>query len=469
MTIQPIRRVLAGLLTFALLLASSSAVAAGAAAGWGGSVVVSGALNPDPTRGSQLIDMAGNANGVIVAAWEQYSYAGAGSSSIGVAVQTAGRWSAPATISSATASAFVPSVAVGADGTSAVSWTSQTSALTPPATATIQVAVRRPGASAWTVYSLDQEPMTGAQTTEAAPLGIDSSGDVTVAWTFWDGTHNAIKAAALMHGATVWTAKQVVSSNVDASSPSLAVNAAGDAAIVYLGTTTTNPMAVAQLVSRTGATGSWTTVPATVSETIDWSVGYVQLPKVVLDSAGHPTVMYRALGSGIEVNRPQPDGSWLPQGTMVIPSTVPGASLLSPDVAVDDTGNVYVVVSIFDPTINVDRASVWTNVWTGGHWTGPTRLTDPTVPVDAYATRVSASTDGRLVMVGWIDHYHGVVQESAWSGSAWGKPTTIGKGAAWAAFQDQMRLSVGSSTKATAIWKRSSSSKGLQILAASYR
>src|SRR5581483_3941230 len=109
--------------------------------------------------------------------------------------------------------------------------------------------------------------------------------------------------------------------------------------------------------------------------------------------------------------------SWLPQGTMVIPSTVPGASLQSPDVAVDDTGNVYVVVSIFDPTINVDRASVWANVWTGGRWLGARRLTNPTVPVDAYATRVSASPDGRLVMVGWIDHYHGLVQEALWSGS----------------------------------------------------
>jgi hypothetical protein len=129
---------------------------------------------------------------------------------------------------------------------------------------------------------------------------------------------------------------------------------------------------------------------------------------------------------------------------------------------------VYVVASIFDPTINVDRASVWANVWTRGRWTGPTRLTDPTVPVDAYATRVSASADGRLVMAGWIDHYHGLVQEAAWSGSGWGKATTIGKGAAWAAFQDQMRLNVGSGNAATAIWKRWSSSKGLQILAAPY-
>lgn len=438
---------------------------------WGASIPVS-TLNPDPTRGSQLVDLATNPSGVTVAAWEQYTYSGSGSSSIGVAVETGGRWSGPTTVSpSATPFALVPSVAVSALGDLAVSWTAETSTTTTsPATALVQVAVRRAGSASWVTTTLDTEAMSGGQRTEAVPVAFDGVGNLTATWTWWDGSHNSVKAAGLPAGAgpSGWATPTVVSANVDAWSPSLAVDARGEAAVAYLGTTPTNSTAVAQLVSRAGAGGGWSPAPATVSETIDSSVGYVQVPKVVLDSAGRPTVMYRALGSGIEVNRPNPDGSWPVAGTMVIPQPVPGATLGSPDVAVDDNGNAFVVVSIFDPTINVDRASVWVNELVGGRWLGPQRLTDPAAGVDAYATRIAASSDGALVMVGWVDHFHGVVQSAAWTGSAWAAATTIGKGVAWAAFQDQFRLVVGSKTVARAAWK-ATTRQGLQVVAADYQ
>jgi hypothetical protein len=85
-------------------------------------------------------------------------------------------------------------------------------------------------------------------------------------------------------------------------------------------------------------------------------------------------------------------------------------------------------VAIFDPTINVDRSSVWVVRGTpNGLWTAQQRLTDPPVPVDAYASRVAMSPAGGLALVGWTDHYHGVVQVSRLVGGAWGAPATVAR------------------------------------------
>lgn len=86
-------------------------------------------------------------------------------------------------------------------------------------------------------------------------------------------------------------------------------------------------------------------------------------------------------------------------------------------------------------------------------WTEQQRITDPTVPVDAYATRVAISPDGQLAMIGLIDHYHGTVQVRTRASGVWSAAKTIGRGTAWAAFQEQLGLDIGSTTFGCAIWK----------------
>ena len=85
--------------------------------GWSGATAISPVCQPDPTRGSQLNDVAVNANGLAVAAWDQYTYNNGGPYTIGVAVQSAGRWEAPFTISGTTGFSMNPKVAVGTDRT----------------------------------------------------------------------------------------------------------------------------------------------------------------------------------------------------------------------------------------------------------------------------------------------------------------------------------------------------------------
>lgn len=432
-------------------------------AGWSSAVAISPIGQPDPTRGSQLNDVAVNASGVAIAAWDQFTYTAGGPYTIGVAVQSGGRWGAPFTISDNTMGfSMSPRVAVGADGTMAVSWVYQDAALSRQE---MKVAVKSSTGTAWALDTLDSGPIGGVAITGFVPVGVDAKGNVTAAWTLWDGTRHVVKTATLPKGGTWPTPITLSGPTTDGLSLSLAVNPRGDAAVAY----TISPYSAyltgthAEYVFRSGPAGVWTP-PTIVSETLSSSVGYITNPHVTLDANGLATVVY--FGNGIEATRQNnTDGSWTgPKTVLAAPN--PGSSFQSIDLAGDDYGNVIVGASIFDATINVDRASTWVTMGaTGGSWGAQERLTDPAVPVDAYATRVAMSRDGALVMVGWIDHYHGTVQVANLTPTGW-NVETIGRGTAFSSFQEVLGLDAAAGNVARAIWKNAKS--GTQTMASSY-
>ncbi len=431
------------------------------AVGWSGATAISPVSQPDPTRGSQLNDVAVNASSLAIAAWDEFTYNAGGSYSIGAAVQTSGRWGAPFTISGTTGFSMSPKVAVGADGTMAVSWVYQDPTLTQQK---MQVAVKSPTATKWTTTTLAQGPIGGVAITGFVPVAIDANGNVTAAWTLWNGTRHVVQAATLPKGEK-WSDPVTLSGpTTDGLYLSLAVNANGDAAVAY----TLSPYSSyltgtwAEYVFRSGPNGTWT-YPVTVSETMSSSIGYITNPQVALDAGGLATVIY--FGYGVETTRQLDNGLWTaPQTVLHAPNQV--SSFQSIDLALDQNGNALVGASIFDATINVDRASVWvTRRDANGNWIPQQRLTDPTAPVDAYATRVAMLPDGTLVMVGWIDHYHGTVQVANLTATGW-STKTIGRGTAFSSFQEVLGLDAGAGNVARAIWKNAKA--GTQTMAASY-
>jgi hypothetical protein len=359
---------------------------------------------------------------------------------------------------------MTPKVAVGADGTMVVSWTYQDAVLPGQK---VQVAVKPAGATSWKGYTLASFTPGGVAITRSVPVAVDASGNVTAAWNVWDGTRNVLQSATLPAGSGTWSTTSTLSDPAhDALYFSLALNARGDAGVVYSLSpyTTYSTGTSAHYVARSGPAGGWS-APTQVSETIMSWVGYVTNPQVALDANGLATVIY--MGNGLEANR-QLDASHWGGNKTIIQTSISGASYLSADLAVDNNGNALVAQSIFDPTVGVDRASVWvTQGDATGNWTAQQRLTDPSVPVDAYATRVAVSPDGALKLVGWVDHYHGVAQAAQWNGAAW-NTATIGQGAAFASYQEVLSLDASSGTVARAIWK-SVSKKGLRIVASNYQ
>jgi hypothetical protein len=354
----------------------------------------------------------------------------------------------------------------------------------------IQVAVLPAGAATWSTNTLDQGPIGGVAITQFVPVGVDESGNITAAWSMWDGAKHVVKAATKRNGGA-WSAAVSVSSGQDGIFPVLSVNANGDAGVVFAISPYTSTAGscdplqpslqgtCALYAFRSGPNGAWTS-PTNVSETLSSNVGYISGPQVALDANGLATVIY--MGYGIESTREVSPGSWT-QPASIIQSNTFGSSYLSSDLAVDANGNSVVAVSIFDATPGVDRASVWvTRGTSGGAWSPAERLTDPAASVDAYATRVAVSPNGSLALVGWIDHYHGVAQVSKLTGnldqvsnlpgSFWGKAATIGRSTAFSSFQEVMALDaasldvVGSTAQARALWK--SAKSGTQIYASGY-
>lgn len=434
----------------------------GGGSGWSAATAISGVNQPDPTRGSQLNDVAVNASGLTIAAWDQFTYATGGPYTIGAAVQTNGRWGAPFTISGTSGFSMTPRVAVGADGTIAVSWTYENAALSQQS---VLVAVKAPGAPTWTTSTLATFTPGGVSITRSVPVAVDATGNVTAAWNVWDGVRNVVQTATLAKGGQWSAPAQLSGAGTDALYLSLAVNARGDAAVAY----TLSPYSSyvsgtwAEYVFRSGPNGGWT-APVKVSETISSSVGYVTNPQVALDANGRATVAY--MGYGLEATRQLVGGTWAAP-TTVIGTSITGASFSTPDLAVDSAGNAIVTAAVFDPTIGVDRSSVWVARGTpSGAWSNAVRLTDPTIPVDAYAARAAISADGALALVGWIDHYHGVVQISRLVNGSWAGAETIGRGTAWSAFQEVLGLDIGAGSVARAIWKNAHT--GTQTMAASY-
>ena len=257
-------------------------------------------------------------------------------------------------------------------------------------------------------------------------MAVDATGNVTAAWTYRDGTHSLLQTATLPSGhdpaatgdPTVgWSAVATLGPGPTESAmyPDLAIGATGDAGIAYSVSRCAgcNMPEVALYSVRRGPTGNWT-APTVASE----RMYYVSNPRVALDASGRATIVY--FGYGVEASRENADGTWPAAGQTVLYFPVPGAS--------------------------------------DGSWSAAKRLTDPTAPVDAYASRAAVSQDGSLAPVGWIDHYHFTVQVAQLAGGLqsatdnW-TTTTIGKGTAFSSYLEVLNLEIGSGKIARAVWK----------------
>lgn len=456
-------------LSLAAALASASPAEAAkrpVAGGWGSGVAVSGTEQPDPTRGSQVHDIAVSPSGLAIAAWDRFSYAGSGGSTIGAAVEVAGRWGSPFLVSGTTGFSSGPRVAVSTDGALAASWTYQDPITQSAPHEKVQVAVRAAGGSSWVTTTLATWPIGGVQGLDRrVAIAFDGSGGLTAAWSIWNGSIHLVQAAMLPKGGD-WSTPVTVEPGFDGLYPALAVNAAGQAGLAYV----TSPYAagsgtVVHYAYRSGPSAPWS-VPIAVSDTLPNTVGYMTAPRVGLDANGRATVAW--LGQGVMATRQTGPSAWTTPVT-VIPSPNAVSSFQSLDLALDTSGNAVVAVAIFDATIGVDRSSTWAATGTAsGGWSAARRLTDPTIPVDAYATRAASSPDGSLVLVGWIDHYHGTIQVARLDRATGTWATgTVGKGTAFSTFQEVLGLDASTATVARVSWKNAST--GTRVFVADFR
>ncbi|HEY6836644.1 MAG TPA: PKD domain-containing protein [Gaiellaceae bacterium] len=222
-------------------------------------------------------EVALDAHGNGVAVWQSSD----GSSSvIRTATRTpAGSWSTPQAVSTG-GSAERPQVGVDSAGDAVAVWSLDA------AHVRTQAAFRRAGGS-WG----QPETLSGPAADALQPqVAVDPRGDAVAAWTSFDGRTYVVQSSSRPRGGA-WGATQDLSPrSPDLGAPQIAFGGSGDAVAVWRGLRSAHERIQA---ARRPARGAWST-PAVVSRGgVD-----ADLPDVALDAAGNAAVVWQS-GNGV--------------------------------------------------------------------------------------------------------------------------------------------------------------------------
>ncbi len=405
------------------------------AAGWTSPVAVSPTGNPDPTRGAQVNSIDVNSSGRALASWDQYFYTNGGGSTVGVNVQDRGRWGTPITLSDPAKFSDRAKTAVGADGTMVVAWASET-----PSGRTIEASVWPAGGSGWSA-----PVVLGSGYTRVSPdpsnvkVAVNASGEVWVVWSIHDNAHYVVEAAYRNPGTgSVFSSPIPVSiDGEDAMQPALALNDIGEVAIAWAGSPyamNTSPNTITVVKSTGGAAFG---APIRVAPELSPYSGYQTWPSICLDGSGLATVTW--MGAGMQANLETAPGVWK-GAESILPPVSSMTSFISPSLACNDQGSAIVSAALFDATVGVQRAQLWTATLSGDIWSAPVQLTglSPRKTEDIGTSSAALSSDGKLAFIAYIDHYNGIVKTIHHDANGWGSPYAVGKVSSVSSFAEMV-------------------------------
>jgi hypothetical protein len=191
----------------------------------------------------------------------------------------------------------------------------------------------RPGPSRQWQAPID---LSEAGAIPAQDVGIDQAGNVIAAWTIDRGTGHVVQAELRPVVSGAWGAPVSLSSTSGNApiGPALAVNAAGDAVVVWA-----RGDGVVQASFRPVSTGVWS-APADLS-----SPGTTAGPEVALAPSGDAVAVWSWRGAGstgsvVQASFRPAGGGW---GASEAVSTNPAANGRRPQVAIDASGNAVAV------------------------------------------------------------------------------------------------------------------------------
>jgi hypothetical protein len=259
----------------------------------------------EPTGNPQVsVDSHGNA----VAVWEEQPV-NPGPQYIQASFRPAGgTWSAPVDISSGNV-ASRPHIVMDPEGNAIVTWLGFDS---------VQSAVRLASNGAWQqsveVAAID---LTAGGSPGGPALAVDGLGDVVTAWssTIGSGSNHVVQAATLPAGGTWQTPVDLSEAGVDAGSPDVALNPAGEAIVIWSAATNAvvgSKSAVVQAAVRP-AGGAWQAA-MDISEPGQEVDEPPFEPKAVVDPHGNAIAVWEGLDGEDRVIqsavRPAGSGDW---------------------------------------------------------------------------------------------------------------------------------------------------------------
>jgi hypothetical protein len=299
-----------------------------------------------------------DAQGDTVVAWQQY----VGKDLIEVSTHGAGAtsWSGTTTVSNPLRESAEAQVAIDPQGEAVVAWVGQNAA----GDEIVQASAEQGFGGEWGApISLSA---AGADA-ESASLGMDAAGEAIAVWKRPNATNHLIQESQRPAGGS-WSAPVDISpAGQNALQPRLAVDAKGDAAVIWDHYTGVN---VTQVTTRL-AGGSWS-VPHDLTpggeNTFD--------ARIALDAQGDATALWAAEATNEYVLRAS--GETAGTGIWSAPVDLAPASLVQPEpsVAVDPAGDAAVIWQTGEGGTST-AVEAATRKGTGGAWSAPVALSAP--------------------------------------------------------------------------------------------
>ena len=235
--------------------------------------------------------------------------------------------------------------------------------------------------------------------------------------------------------------------------PALALNDTGEVAIAWAGSPyamNTSPNTIT-VVKNTGG-GAAFDAPIRVAPELSPYSGYQTSPSLCLDSGGLATVTW--MGAGLQANLESAPGVWK-GAESILPPVSSMTSFISPSLACDDQGNAIVSAALFDATVGVQRAQLWTATLSADTWSAPVKLTglSPRRTEDISASSAALSPDGKLGFIAYIDHYNGVVKTIHHDANGWGSPYSVGKVSSVSSFAEMVNAAADNNGQGRVMWK----------------
>lgn len=262
-----------------------------------------------------------------------------------------------------------------------------------------------------------------AGTAISPQISVDNSGNGLVVWSQYDGTRYNIWANRY-DATSGWGTPELIETNDagSASAPQIAVNNSGNALAVWQQSdgTRTNIWA-----NRYDAITGWGT--AVLIETDD--VGDASGPQPVLDSSGNALVVWQQSDStrtNIWANRYDATTGW---GTAALIETDNAGYAVTPQIAMDATGNALAVWSQFDAT----RSNIWANRYDATTGWATAELIETDDGNGAGDPSIAFDAGGNALAV-WVQSASGspsVAANRYVNGSGWGTAEFIETASGW--------------------------------------
>jgi PKD domain-containing protein len=222
----------------------------------------------------------------------------------------------------------IADTAMGPNGDAAMTWVGFVGG-----TLTAQVATRSPSGSV--SVPLDLSP-PGNESSNASRVAEDAAGEATVVWNSSVEKSNYIMEAATVKGGILSAPAKLSAPGQNAISPALAVDERGDAIIAWTRNNGADEIVQASFRPAGGVFGAPVNLSAASGNAAPTS------PRVAIDAAGDATVVWEWSNGGAEViqeaTRPAATGSFTPPATL----SNPAESSIQPSVAMNAEGDTVV-------------------------------------------------------------------------------------------------------------------------------